>query len=393
MKTFDSHFFGESISDNLIESPEGYLICKDVKIARTGTQVYLGQELGETDKYNQKITVYRLADDVFDAQTLASFEGKSVVDDHPSTGVSVGNHSAYAKGHAQNIRKDGDYIIADLVISDPILIQKVRDNLKREVSCGYNCSYEPYKDGYRQTNIIGNHIAVVERGRAGNKVRINDALNLGDIPVNKNQALLKLITHYAKDHSVEEVETVAELVFDNAPKKDDTLFDRLSKVLGVKAKDEAYEGKETEKEEEEEEEKKEEKKTDDRLARLEDMVSRLLKDADEEEKKETEDEEEMMDEEVEASEEEKKQQKKSEDSIRSEILSQLKPAIAKLSAKDKKAFMDELRPAKPAKTSSYAAIKKAASTHAKDYQAVDESYANVGMDIAKKFNPHFKESK
>ena len=35
-------FYGRRISGHMIETPEGYLICKEVPIARTGNQDYRG---------------------------------------------------------------------------------------------------------------------------------------------------------------------------------------------------------------------------------------------------------------------------------------------------------------------------------------------------------------
>lgn len=35
-------YYGSRISDHLVRTPEGYLICKDVPIARTGIQQYRG---------------------------------------------------------------------------------------------------------------------------------------------------------------------------------------------------------------------------------------------------------------------------------------------------------------------------------------------------------------
>jgi len=379
--TMDASFYGDRISDNLIETPEGYLVCKDVKIARIGVQKYLGQELGEKDRAYQMINVHRLPEDVFDKDTLNSFEGKPVSDDHPRDGVSLDNFTSHYKGHAQNVRRDGDYIIADLVITDSVLMNKIKNNLKREVSCGYNCDYVPYKDGYKQIAIRGNHIAVVERGRAGSNVRINDSKK--DIPMNKNQALLKLITAYAKDNAVEDVEAIAALVLDT--KKEDDLFTRLSKFMSKDKKDEATEEaeEETKKEKraEDEAEEEEKKKTEDRLARIETLLSHLVKDEDEEEKKTEDESEEMMDE---AEEEEKK---KTEDSLTKKLL----PLIAKLPAKDQKAFKDALRGTKDSKA--YAKISDASKSHAKKHVQQQDAHYDLGAKIAAKYNPHYKESK
>ena len=41
-------YYGYTISPNQIETGEGFLICKNVPIARTGDQQYLGREIGLT---------------------------------------------------------------------------------------------------------------------------------------------------------------------------------------------------------------------------------------------------------------------------------------------------------------------------------------------------------
>ena len=85
------------------------------------------------------------------------------------------NHALYAKGHAENVHREGDYLVADLHLKDPGLISDVENGVTREVSCGYRCCYTPDGTGYRQTNIRGNHVAIVPRGRAGHLVAIQDS--------------------------------------------------------------------------------------------------------------------------------------------------------------------------------------------------------------------------
>ena len=41
-------YYGYTISPNQLETGEGFLICRNVPIARTGEQEYLGRELGLT---------------------------------------------------------------------------------------------------------------------------------------------------------------------------------------------------------------------------------------------------------------------------------------------------------------------------------------------------------
>ena len=168
-------YYGSQISPHLVDTPEGFLICKDVPIARTGPQDYLARELMLDGDPDRLVTVQRHPEDVFEEATLASFEGKPICDGHPPENVGPENYAAYTKGHVQNVRRDGDYIVADLYINDANLANEVRNNVKREVSCGYLCNYVPDGAGYKQSRIRGNHVAVVPKGRAGAAVAIKDA--------------------------------------------------------------------------------------------------------------------------------------------------------------------------------------------------------------------------
>ncbi len=168
-------YYGTELSPNQTETAEGYLICRNVPIARAGKQQYLARELRLEGDPERPIEVERREEDVFEDAALASFEGKPVTDGHPPENVGPENFAAYARGHVQNVRREGGHIVADLYINDPVLASEVRNRVKREVSCGYLCTYVPDGAGYRQTHIRGNHVAVVPRGRAGREVAIKDA--------------------------------------------------------------------------------------------------------------------------------------------------------------------------------------------------------------------------
>lgn len=167
-------YYGTKISPHMTDTPEGYLICHDVAIARTGDMVYRAAELQLEGDPDRAVTVRRHPEDVFDPAAVASFEGKDVTAGHPAESVGPSNYAAYSKGHVQNVRRSGDMLVADLLVKDAGLISDIRNGVVREVSCGYLCSYEPEGDHYRQGNIRGNHVAVVPRGRAGREVAIKD---------------------------------------------------------------------------------------------------------------------------------------------------------------------------------------------------------------------------
>ena len=170
-------YYGYTISPNQLETGEGFLICRNVPLARTGTQDYLGTEIGI--EREEVVKVNRDEAEVFSAEAMASFEGKPVTNNHPPDLIDAETATMFEKGHVQNIRRGtgewGDYLIGDLHIHDSQLIEDIK-NGKREVSCGYECEYVDNKDGtFSQKKIRGNHVAVVDSGRAGHKAAIMDS--------------------------------------------------------------------------------------------------------------------------------------------------------------------------------------------------------------------------
>lgn len=209
-------YYGYTISPNQIETGEGFLICRNVPIARTGEQEYLGTEIGLDDA--APVKVMRSEEEVFSPATLASFEGKPVTDDHPPDLLDPDTAGQFAKGHAQNVRRgtgeQSGYIVADLHIQDSELIREIQ-NGKREVSCGYTCEYVPNGDGtYSQKDIRGNHVAVVENGRAGHKAAIMDSnKNMAASPernrMSKRAGIMTLFGQAAQGKTVEELSKMA----------------------------------------------------------------------------------------------------------------------------------------------------------------------------------------
>ena len=213
-------YYGYTISPNQIETGEGFLICRNVPISRTGDQEYMGWEIGIPGAGGgQIVTVHRPPEEVFSTAALASFEGKPVTNDHPPVLIGPDDVKTYEMGHAQNVRRgDGEweeYTLADLHIHDRELIDAVQSG-KREISCGYECEYVPNGDGtYTQRNIRGNHVAVVERGRAGKRAAILDSdKKKAKEPerkgnMNKKGLFFKLFGQAVKDKSPEEIEQMA----------------------------------------------------------------------------------------------------------------------------------------------------------------------------------------
>ena len=123
------HYYGTRLSENIsLRKPEGYLLCLNVPVARTGTQEYLPEELG-LPPGPEIIPVFRPEEEVFSPETIASFEGMPVTNDHPPDGVDIENIRRLQRGHAHNIRRgtgaESDLLLADLIITDPVLIDAI----------------------------------------------------------------------------------------------------------------------------------------------------------------------------------------------------------------------------------------------------------------------------
>jgi hypothetical protein len=202
----------------MTETPEGFLICHDVPIARTGKQDYLAREIGGQGE--DMIPVLRIENEVFSQAAMASFEGKPVTEDHPPIPVTSENSSVYAKGHVQNVHRgsgnESDLLLADLFITDAELIRAIKNGL-REVSCGYECDYaEDERGRFYQCRIRGNHVAVVAAGRAGSRVSIKDSKpnKKGEFHMDtkkKTSIVARLFAHWATDAQTDPAE-VAEAV-------------------------------------------------------------------------------------------------------------------------------------------------------------------------------------
>lgn len=178
----------------------GFLTIKDNPITRTGVFNYKAKELGDVASHlppEKIVGVYRSADEVFKEESLDSFNNALVTDNHPPEMVNPRNQGKYNKGYLQTgtIRQIGENVVADLHIVDADLIAKVYDG-KSELSNGYYSDLKessgvadglPYD--FVQTNIRGNHIAVVAKGRAGSTCRLSDAAMVEDIQTKKEDTM------------------------------------------------------------------------------------------------------------------------------------------------------------------------------------------------------------
>ena len=111
-------YLAVKVSPNVSRDPtSGFIICSNVPICRSGFQEYLGAELIKHADYDaawnldpeETYKVYRPKSEVSSPETIASFEGKPVVDNHPPSWLvpgsilSLDDAAEYARGHAQRL--------------------------------------------------------------------------------------------------------------------------------------------------------------------------------------------------------------------------------------------------------------------------------------------------
>jgi hypothetical protein len=129
----------------------------------------------------------RHPDDVFDPKSLATLAGVPVTDDHPNFKdprvmlLDAANTHEYMVGYTGDSveRIDDKFVGVVLTLTKLDAIEKVESG-KNQVSCGYTCELEDAVGEYegepyncRQRDIEYNHLAVVDRGRAGRQVSLH----------------------------------------------------------------------------------------------------------------------------------------------------------------------------------------------------------------------------
>jgi hypothetical protein len=153
-------------------SPQGYLRC-DGHITKTGVFNYRDGRGGIRREL-------RLPSEVFNADALESFALAPVTNGHPGEKLDPRNTGKYQVGSVVEPRQDGELVAARFQLTDAKTIKEAQAG-KRALSAGYltdlemtpgvTSGIEGVPDGLRfdaiQRNIRGNHVALVDKGRAG----------------------------------------------------------------------------------------------------------------------------------------------------------------------------------------------------------------------------------
>jgi hypothetical protein len=160
---------------------EGFLKVP-ARIARTGIQKYLAKELQLDGDPNRLVSVYRPPEEVFNPESLDSYNAVDLTDDHPDRLIDPASFSKVVRGTiASPGVEDGDFVRADIIIKDKDAIAKAEAG-KVQLSAGYTAEYDHSpgvtdageKYEFIQRDIRINHVALVDNARAGAMARIFD---------------------------------------------------------------------------------------------------------------------------------------------------------------------------------------------------------------------------
>lgn len=175
--------FSDKVSTSAVrKTSDGYLVA-DAAVARTGIQNYLGKEVGKPDM--PIVRVYRPQESVFAKDAMKTYAHRPMTNDHPSVAVNADNWKDYAVGQTGgDVMRDGEFVRVPLVLMDQNAINDWESG-KVELSMGYSADIV-FKAGVTdsgeeydaiQTNLHMNHLALVNKARGGDKLRIGDSGN------------------------------------------------------------------------------------------------------------------------------------------------------------------------------------------------------------------------
>lgn len=188
-------FYDRVSAANVRRTEDGYLVA-DAKVARTGIQEYLASELELTDRDpGEVIRVYRPEEEVFSAGAMRTYAYRPMTNNHPDEQVTADNWKSLSIGQTGGeVARDGEFVRVPLVLMDSQAIADYEGG-KRELSMGYRADIvmqdgkTPDGEQYDavQKTLRMNHLALVDKARGGDQLRIGDQRNSDDLDQPRNQ--------------------------------------------------------------------------------------------------------------------------------------------------------------------------------------------------------------
>lgn len=121
---------------------------------------------------------FRSPEEVFDAASMASFDGIPLTNEHPPVHLDASNARQYAVGSVSSPRREGNLLVANILVTDATMVEDIIAG-KRQLSPGYRVhadltpgSFHGHRFDLSQRKIRGNHEAVLVAGRQGQEVAL-----------------------------------------------------------------------------------------------------------------------------------------------------------------------------------------------------------------------------
>lgn len=184
--------FEEFMTDTFTRTPEGFLTGQAV-ITNVGVFSYRNRD-------GSIIKELRLPEEVFHPDSINSLKMSPLTNDHPSEQVNSENAKELSVGFiGDRVKEDSYHLSAPITITDADAVNDVKNKGKKALSAGYSVDLEMKSGTWMgvkydaiQRNIRYNHVAIVDRGRAGDDAVIKldsvDAISVNvNIDKNKNE--------------------------------------------------------------------------------------------------------------------------------------------------------------------------------------------------------------
>ncbi len=181
------YMYEDIMTQKFERTPEGFLKGRAV-ITNVGIFNYLKPD-------GSMIRELRLPEDVFDKESIDSLMMSPLTNGHPNAPVDSENVKEFQKGFiGDKILEDGYHLSAPIVITDAQAVQDTQ-NGKRALSAGYTVDLEDKQGVWMgqpydaiQRNIRYNHVAIVDRGRAGDDVVMKfDSVDAYSVDMDENK--------------------------------------------------------------------------------------------------------------------------------------------------------------------------------------------------------------
>lgn len=223
----------------------GFLTVKNCYLLHDGIIEYNGFELGDyvdgvkidpEKRYRVNINYNELV------KAKDTFSMKPVTYGHVFLGANGKNSVHYQEGSVgENIEivKDVDvdgveknFILATLAFTNQDTVNAIVRGKKQELSASYSNTLKVAKPGsnydFEATDIVGNHIALVKKGKAGSKVRVaNENLeNINEESIMENETEQNIKVQEIQNSEVNTEQDIEDVSIDENKSKDENVLEQ-----------------------------------------------------------------------------------------------------------------------------------------------------------------------